>query len=48
MFKKILVPVDLAETELTQWALEVATELGRASNADLRIVNVQVPLPSLP
>ncbi len=46
MFKKILVPVDLAETELTQWAFEIATELGRASNADLRIVNVQVPLPS--
>ncbi len=46
MFNKILVPVDLAETELTQRALEIATELGRASNADLRIVNVQVPLPS--
>ncbi len=46
MFKKILVPVDLAEPELTQWALEIATELGRANNADLRIVNVQVPLPS--
>ncbi len=39
-------PGDLAETELTQWALEVAIELGRASNAELRIVNVQVPLPS--
>ncbi len=46
MFSKILVPVDLAETELTQRALEVATELGRASNADLRIMSVQVPLPS--
>ncbi len=44
MFKKVLVPVDLAEIELTQWALEVAIELGRASK--LRIVNVQVPLPS--
>ncbi len=46
MFKKILVPVDLAETELTQWALEVAFELGRAGSAELRIVNVQLPLPA--
>ncbi len=46
MFKKVLVPVDLAETELTQWALEIALELGRAGNADLRIVNVQLPPPS--
>ncbi len=43
MFKKILVPVDLTETELSQWALEVALELGKAGESALRVINVQAP-----
>ncbi len=45
MFKRILVPIDLAETDLNKWALEVAVDLANASKGELRIVNVQPPAP---
>jgi nucleotide-binding universal stress UspA family protein len=40
MFKKILVPVDLAEPEIAKPAIDKAVELARASQGSLRIVNV--------
>ncbi len=40
MFKKILVPVDLAEPELAKPAIDAAVEMARASQGSLRIVNV--------
>ena len=40
MFKKILVPVDLAEPELAKPAIETAIAMARASQGSLRIVNV--------
>ena len=45
MFKKILVPIDLAEPELTKTAVEEAIALAKDSNADLRLVNVQSLVP---
>ena len=40
MFRKILVPVDLAEPEIAKPAIDKAVELARASQGSLRIVNV--------
>jgi nucleotide-binding universal stress UspA family protein len=40
MFKKILVPVDLAEPDIAKPAIDKAIELVRASQGSLRIVNV--------
>ena len=40
MFKKILVPVDLAEPDFAKPAIDAAVELARASKGSLRIVNV--------
>ena len=40
MFKHILVPVDLADTELAKPSLETAVALARASGGDLRVLNV--------
>ncbi len=40
MFKKILVPVDLAEPELARPAIDKAVEMARLSQGSLRIVNV--------
>src|SRR5215510_10990075 len=40
MFKKILVPVDLAEPDVAKPAIDKAVELVRASQGSLRIVNV--------
>jgi nucleotide-binding universal stress UspA family protein len=40
MFKKILVPVDLAEPDLAKPAIDAAVEMARASQGSLRIVNV--------
>ncbi len=45
MFTKILLPVDLAEAELTQRGLEVALELARAGGSDIRIITVLLPAP---
>ncbi|ARQ00783.1 universal stress protein [Pseudorhodoplanes sinuspersici] len=40
MFKRILVPVDLAEPELAKPAIDTAIAMARASSGSVRIVNV--------
>jgi nucleotide-binding universal stress UspA family protein len=40
MFRHILVPVDLADTELAKQSLETAVSLARASSGDVRLLNV--------
>lgn len=46
MFKKILVPVDIAETGIAQPAIAAALEQARASGGALRLINVQSLLPA--
>jgi nucleotide-binding universal stress UspA family protein len=41
MYKKILVPVDLADTDLAKPAIETALEMASASRGTVRLVNVQ-------
>lgn len=46
MYKKILVPVDLGESEMTRIALDAALSLAKAGpEAQLRLVNVQPLVP---
>ncbi len=45
MFKRILVPIDLAEPELTRRAIDQAVMLATAPQTELRLLNVQ-SLPS--
>jgi nucleotide-binding universal stress UspA family protein len=45
MFKHILVPVDLADTDLAKSAIETAVSLARASGGTVRLLNV---LPATP
>ena len=45
MFKQILVPVDLADTELAKSAIETAVSLANASGGSVRLLNV---LPTTP
>jgi nucleotide-binding universal stress UspA family protein len=40
MFKQILVPVDLADTELAKPSIETAVSLARVSGGSLRLLNV--------
>jgi nucleotide-binding universal stress UspA family protein len=40
MFKKILVPVDLAEAELAKPAIDTAVGMARGSSGSVRLVNV--------
>jgi nucleotide-binding universal stress UspA family protein len=40
MFKRILVPVDLAEPDLAKPAIDTAITMARASSGSVRIVNV--------
>jgi nucleotide-binding universal stress UspA family protein len=46
MFKRIVVPIDLAEIELAQPAIAQAVELAEASGGAVRLVNVQPLLPA--
>jgi len=46
MFKKILVPVDLAEVEAAAKAIETAVSLTKASGGELRLISVQQMLPA--
>jgi nucleotide-binding universal stress UspA family protein len=46
MFKKILVPVDIAETDIAEPAIAAALEQARLSNGAIRLVNVQSLLPA--
>ena len=45
MFTSILVPVDIAETEVARPALDKAVELAKASGATLRLTHVRSPVP---
>jgi universal stress protein G len=45
MYKKILVPVDLADTDLAKPAIAAATEMARASSGSVRLVNVLAMTP---
>ncbi len=40
MFKRILVPIDLADTELAKPSIETAMSLVRATGGNVRLVNV--------
>ena len=40
MYKHILVPIDLADTELAKPAIEAAVSLARASGGSVRLINV--------
>ncbi len=46
MFKKILIPVDLAEPEMSSPALAEASAIAAAHGAELRLINVQSLLPA--
>jgi universal stress protein G len=45
MFKNILVPVDLADTDLAKASIETAVTLARASGGGVRLLNVLPPTP---
>jgi nucleotide-binding universal stress UspA family protein len=45
MFKTILVPVDIAETEVGQPGLDKAVEIAKASGARLKLTYVRSPVP---
>lgn len=45
MFRKLLLPVDLVETELTMRSAAAAAKLASAFDAEVRILNVQSLLP---
>jgi len=47
MFKRILVPVDLADTDLAQSAIETAASLAKASGGQVRLLNVLPPTPAM-
>ena len=40
MYKKILVPIDLADTDLAKPAIDTALSMARASGGSVRLVNV--------
>lgn len=46
MYKKVLVPVDLADMEIASPALERARDLAAASGGELRLVNVLSLIPA--
>lgn len=45
MYNKILVPVDLADTDLAKPAISTAVEMARSSGGSVRLVNVLVMTP---
>ncbi|HLK83260.1 MAG TPA: universal stress protein [Xanthobacteraceae bacterium] len=47
MFRKILVPVDLADTDLAKSAIETAVALARASGGAVRLLNVLPTTPAM-
>jgi universal stress protein G len=47
MFKRILVPVDLADTDLAKSAIETAVSLARASGGSIRLLNVLPATPAM-
>ncbi len=47
MFKRILVPVDLADTDLAKAAIETAVSLSKASGGTIRLLNVLPATPAM-
>ena len=47
MFGKILVPIDLNESEMTDPAIDEAVAHAKASNGSLRVINVQFLMPAV-
>jgi nucleotide-binding universal stress UspA family protein len=47
MFKRILVPVDLADTDLAQSAIETAVSLAKVSGGQVRLLTVLPPTPAM-
>jgi nucleotide-binding universal stress UspA family protein len=47
MFKQILVPVDLADTDLAKAAIETAVSLANASGGSVRLLNVLPATPAM-
>jgi nucleotide-binding universal stress UspA family protein len=47
MFKHILVPVDLTDTDLAKSAIETAVSLARASGGSVRLLNVMPATPAM-
>jgi nucleotide-binding universal stress UspA family protein len=47
MFKRILVPVDLADTDLAKAAIETAVSLAQASAGSVRLLNVLPATPAM-
>jgi universal stress protein G len=47
MFKRILVPVDLADTDLAKSAIETAVSLAKASGGTIRLLNVMPATPPM-
>ena len=47
MFKRILVPVDLADTDLAKAAIETAVSLSHASGGSVRLLNVLPMTPAM-
>jgi nucleotide-binding universal stress UspA family protein len=45
MYRKILLPIDITEPEMTDRALAVAQPLAKAFDSDMRLVNVQSLVP---
>jgi universal stress protein F len=45
MFAKILIPIDLGEPQMSQYAIRYAETLAKAFDADIRLVNVQSLVP---
>ncbi|MBN9595417.1 MAG: universal stress protein [Afipia sp.] len=45
MFQSILVPIDLADTDLAKPAIETAASLSKSSNGTVRLVNVMLMTP---
>jgi nucleotide-binding universal stress UspA family protein len=45
MYKQILVPVDLSDTDLAKPAIETAVSLARASGGSVRLLNIMPMMP---
>jgi nucleotide-binding universal stress UspA family protein len=45
MFNKILVPIDLSESDMTRLGVDAALALAKIANAQVRLVNVQPLVP---
>ena len=44
MFRKILLPIDIAEPEIAKEAIDVAVAMAKAFNSDIRLIHVASPI----